>query len=412
MKEYGLIGEKLGHSFSREIHNMIGRYDYELIELAPAELEDFLRRREFRAVNVTIPYKKAVIPFLDSLTAEAAEIGAVNCIRNEGGRLVGHNTDFAGLRALLAHAGAELSGRKVLILGTGGTSDTAAAVCRSLGAGQIFKVSRSGRQGALSYEQALREHNDAQVILNTTPCGMYPHIAESPLAPEAFAALESVIDVIYNPLASMLVLAARQRGARAEGGLYMLVAQAVFAAEFFLQEKLPAGLTEEIYRRLLRQKSNIVLTGMPSSGKSAIGRLVANKLGRRFYDIDALVEEEAGMSIAEIFRRDGEAEFRRRESAAAARLAACNGIVIATGGGTVIDPQNARLLAMNGRLYFLDRPLALLTPTSDRPTASDRRQLQKRYEERYDIYRSTADVTVVNDGTRRQAAEKILEDYR
>lgn len=412
MKEYGLIGEKLGHSFSREIHDMIGRYDYELIELAPAELEDFLRRREFRAVNVTIPYKKAVIPFLDSLTDEATEIGAVNCIRNEDGRLVGHNTDFAGLRALIAHAGAELSGRKVLILGTGGTSDTAAAVCRSLGAGQIFKVSRSGRQGALSYEQALREHNDAQVLLNATPCGMYPHIAESPLAPEAFAALESVIDVIYNPLASMLVLAARQRGARAEGGLYMLVAQAASAAEFFLQEKLPAGLTEEIYGKLLRQKSNIVLTGMPSSGKSAIGRLVANRLGRRFYDIDALVEEEAGMSIAEIFRRHGEAEFRRRESAAAARLAACNGIVIATGGGTVIDPQNARLLAMNGRLYFLDRPLALLTPTSDRPTASDRRQLQKRYEERYDIYRSTADVTVVNDGTRRQAAEKILEDYR
>ena len=412
MKEYGLIGEKLGHSFSREIHDMIGRYDYELIELAPAELEDFLRRREFRAVNVTIPYKKAVIPFLDSLTDEATEIGAVNCIRNEDGRLVGHNTDFAGLRALIAHAGAELSGRKVLILGTGGTSDTAAAVCRSLGAGQIFKISRSGRQGALSYEQALREHNDAQVLLNATPCGMYPHIAESPLAPEAFAALESVIDVIYNPLASMLVLAARQRGARAEGGLYMLVAQAASAAEFFLQEKLPAGLTEEIYGKLLRQKSNIVLTGMPSSGKSAIGRLVANKLGRRFYDIDALVEAEAGMSIAEIFRRHGEAEFRRRESAAAARLAACNGIVIATGGGTVIDPQNARLLAMNGRLYFLDRPLALLTPTSDRPTASDRRQLQKRYEERYDIYRATADVTVVNDGTRRQAAEKILEDYR
>ncbi len=412
MKEYGLIGEKLGHSFSREIHDMIGRYDYELIELAPAELEDFLRRREFRAVNVTIPYKKAVIPFLDSLTDEAAEIGAVNCIRNEAGRLVGHNTDFAGLRALIAHAGAELSGRKVLILGTGGTSDTAAAVCRSLGAGQIFKISRSGRQGALSYEQALREHNDAQVLLNATPCGMYPHIAESPLAPEAFAALESVIDVIYNPLASMLVLAARQRGARAEGGLYMLVAQAVFAAEFFLREKLPAGLTEEIYRKLLRQKSNIVLTGMPSSGKSAIGRLVANRLGRRFYDIDVLVEEEAGMSIAEIFHRHGEAEFRRRESAAAAKLAACNGIVIATGGGTVIDPQNARLLAMNGRLYFLDRPLALLTPTSDRPTASDRRQLQKRYEERYDIYRATADVTVVNDGTRRQAAEKILEDYR
>lgn len=412
MKEYGLIGEKLGHSFSREIHNMIGRYDYELIELAPAELEGFLRRREFRAVNVTIPYKKAAIPFLDSLTDEAAEIGAVNCIRNEAGRLVGHNTDFAGLRALIVHAGAELSGRKVLILGTGGTSDTAAAVCRSLGAGQIFKVSRSGRRGALSYEEALREHNDAQVILNATPCGMYPNIMESPLAPEAFAALESVIDVIYNPLASMLVLAARQRGARAEGGLYMLVAQAASAAEFFLQEKLPAGLTEEIYGRLLRRKSNIVLTGMPSSGKSAIGRLVANRLGRRFYDIDTLVEEEAGMSIAEIFHRHGEAEFRRRESAAAAKLAACNGIVIATGGGTVIDPQNARLLAMNGRLYFLDRPLALLTPTSDRPTASDRRQLQKRYEERYDIYRATADVTVVNDGTRRQAAEKILEDYR
>lgn len=411
MTEYGLLGEKLGHSFSREIHSMIGDYNYRLIEIKSAQLADFLERKDFKAVNVTIPYKQKVIPFMDDMTCQAAEIGAVNCIRNQEGRLIGHNTDFDGLKALIRHCRINAEGKKVLILGTGGTSDTAMAVCKSLKAAEIIKVSRHKYEKAATYEEAHMLHKDAQIIINTTPCGMYPEVYNKPVTLSSFKKLEGVIDVIYNPLRSSLVTEASERGIRAEGGLYMLVAQAVAASEFFMNKSYSPQLTEDIYKDILRDKTNLVLIGMPGSGKSTIGKKLGSLLGREFFDEDRLIEEKAGMSISEIFKRYGENYFRDMETEVLSELAVKNGAVIATGGGCVTREQNIRLLKMNGRIVFTDREPELLVPTCDRPTAFDTEHIMKRYEERFDLYCSAADITVKNNGPLEKTVEDILEEF-
>jgi len=420
MAEYGLIGEKLGHSFSREIHSRIGEYDYSLIELNPGELDEFLNKKEFKAVNVTIPYKKTVIPYMDKITEAASEIGAVNCIKNDGGHLIGHNTDFDGLYALIKHSGIEIEGKKVLILGTGGTSDTAKAVVKSLKAGETIKVSRSrslksgqakNQEGkVVTYDEAYLNHKDAQVIINATPSGMYPDIYTGPVSLEAFEKLEGVIDVIYNPLKSRMVMSALERGLKAEGGLYMLVAQAVSASEFFMGTKYSKELTENIYKEILREKINIVLTGMPGSGKSTIGKKIAAMTGREFYDTDELISENVGMSISDMFKKYGEEYFRDREAEAVSELALKSGIVIATGGGAILRKENTDNLKMNGQIVFLDRAPELIIPTADRPTAFDRQQLCRRYKERYPIYRASADMIIENNGTAKEAIQKIMEE--
>lgn len=412
MTEYGLIGGKLGHSFSKEIHSMIADYDYELIELNADQLAGFLKEKNFKAVNVTIPYKQAVIPFLDEITEEARSIGAVNCIKNHNGRLAGHNTDFDGLKALISHAGVNLKGEKVLILGTGGTSDTAYAVCGALGAGERIKVSRRSGEKAVTYEQACENHRDAGVIINTTPCGMYPDIYKSPLELSGFDSLKGVLDVVYNPLRTSLVSSALSKGIKAEGGLYMLVAQAVKASEFFLSTEYEKTLTEEIYSKLNIKKSNIVLTGMPASGKTTIGKLLAANLHREFYDTDEMVIKTSGMAISDIFEKYGEEAFRNMESEAIREVSRKSGIIIATGGGAVLRRENTCCLKMNGKLFFIDRNPRLLTPTADRPTASSREDIMKRYEERYSIYVDAADFTVKNEGSPKDAAEKILEELK
>lgn len=412
MTEYGLIGAKLGHSFSKEIHSMIADYDYGLIELNADELVDFLKEKNFKAVNVTIPYKQDVIPLLDEITDEAKSIGAVNCIKNDGGKLIGHNTDFDGLMALINHAGVNVKGEKVLILGTGGTSDTANGVCRALGAKEIIKVSRSGKNKAATYEQVYANHKDAGVIINTTPCGMYPNIYKAPLDICKFNSLKGVLDVVYNPLKTQLVSRALSEGIKAEGGLYMLVAQAVKASEFFLSAKYERSLTDKIYSKLHAQKSNIILTGMPASGKTTIGKLIAAALGREFYDADELITEKQGMAISEIFEKYGEAVFRDMESEAIKEASQRSGIVIATGGGAVLRKENTDALKMNGKIFFIDRDPKLLAPTADRPTAFNRQEIMKRYEERYPVYISTADYVIKNETTAAKAAERILEELK
>ena len=291
---YGLIGEHLPHSFSREIHGQIGGYGYELKELAPEELPAFMTARQFSGINVTIPYKQAVIPFLDGIDDTARAIGAVNTVVNRDGKLFGFNTDLDGLVRLIRRIGLDLSGKKVLIPGTGGTSRTAAFAAEKLGAREIHKISRTGREGSLTYEEALRDHTDAEIILNTTPCGMYPRPDAQPLPLEPFRRLEGIADVIYNPLRSRLVLDARSRGIPADGGLFMLVAQAVRASELFLNTAYPDSLADRIYDRILRQKESIVLIGMPGSGKSAVGRILAGKTGWPFADTDQLITDRAG----------------------------------------------------------------------------------------------------------------------
>ena len=398
---YGLIGEHLGHSFSAVIHGQIGREPYELLELAPQELETFLRDREFRGINVTIPYKQAVIPCLDEVSETAREIGAVNTIVNREGRLVGDNTDLEGITKLILRVCPDQKGRKTLVLGTGGTSRTAVYAARRLGADPVIRVSRTAREGAVSYADALRDHRDAEIIINTTPCGMYPNSGEAPLELEGFDRLAGVVDVIYNPLRTKLVLEARRRGIPAEGGLYMLVAQAVRAAEIFRNTEYPAEMTERIYRSLLREKENIVLTGMPGSGKSVVSAALEEITGRPAVDTDRLIVEKAGMEIPEIFRRFGEKHFRDLESEVIRELAPDGGRIISTGGGAVLRAENVEL-------FLLDRPLDELLPTDDRPLADSREKIERLYRERTPVYRASADEVVPVAGTPEDVAKEII----
>ena len=405
---YSLIGEHLPHSFSKTIHEKIGDYRYDLKELRPEELDAFMRRAAFKGINVTIPYKQAVIPYLDEISEQAEAIGAVNTVVNRGGKLYGYNTDYYGMKALLGHAGIDPKGKKALILGTGGTSRTALAVLTDMGASEVHKVSRSGRDGALTYEEAGRDHADAQVLVNTTPCGMYPNLDDCPVDLSAFPDLAGVIDAVYNPLRPTLVLEALKRGIPAEGGLYMLVVQAVYAAELFLDRKIDSAVTERIYTEILNSKRNIVLTGMSRAGKTTVGALLAARMGREMMDTDQMIVGREQRAITEIFATDGEAYFRDAESEMVGVLAPQNGLVIATGGGAVLRQENVDALKKNGVVIFLDRPAEQILPTDDRPLADTADKVAALYEKRYPVYRAACDVRVVNDGSAEEVTEKIL----
>lgn len=391
---YGCIGEKLGHSFSKIIHNELYDYSYELKEIPENELEAFISKADFKAINVTIPYKETVIPYLYEIDENARKIGAVNTVINKKGRLYGYNTDFLGLSALISRSEIALKGKKVLVLGSGGTSKTALAVAESLGAKTVLRVSRNGGNGLINYSQAVREHNDAEIIINTTPCGMYPNIGVAAIDIKDFLKLEGVVDAVYNPLCSELVVKAREKGITAVGGLYMLVAQAVFAAEKFIEADIPASEIERIYNKLLQEKRNLVLIGMPGCGKTTIGKAVAKALGKQFIDSDEEIVKQSGITIPEIFEKKGEKGFRKIESQVIAELSLLQGKVIATGGGAILNQRNIELLKANGTVVFIDRPIEKLVTTSDRPLSSDREMLKKRFEERYDKYLACADVTV------------------
>ena len=406
---YGCIGEHLPHSFSREIHGEIGSYAYDLKELTPEELPGFMTARGFRGINVTIPYKQAVIPFLDEIDETARAIGAVNTVINRDGKLYGYNTDLYGLTRLIRRIGLDLSGKKVLVLGTGGTSRTASYAAEKLGARVVYRVSRTSREGSLSYEDVLLNHTDAEIILNTTPCGMFPNPAEQPLSLEPFTRLEGVADAIYNPLRSRLVLDARSRGIPAEGGLYMLVAQAVRASELFLDTSYPEDLTDRIYNAILRRKENLVLIGMPGSGKSAVGKILTETTGKPLADTDLLIVEKAGKPISEIFREDGEPAFRDLESEIIRELSLQGGQVISTGGGAVLRPENVTLLRQNGRLFWLDRDPDSLIPTDDRPLADTSEKMKRLYQEREPVYRASADVIIPVFGTPEDTAQSIMQ---
>ena len=408
----GLIGRKLGHSYSCQIHHAIADYSYDLWELEPEQLAPFLQKGDFAGVNVTIPYKQQVIPYLDDLSDTARAIGAVNTIVNRSGRLYGDNTDLAGMIALIRRLGLELHGKKVLILGTGGTSKTARAAAQQLGAAEVYRLSRSGREDAVTYEEARRLHGDAAVLINTTPCGMYPAVEDCPLDPADFPRLEGVVDAVYNPLRTNLVLAARERGIPAQGGLYMLAAQAVYAGALFRGCQAAQADIDLAYRTVLRQVENIVLIGMPSAGKTTVGQLLARRTGKKFTDTDTLAEQRIGMTIADYFRTSGEEAFRAREQETVAEVSAAGGQIIATGGGAILRRENLTALRRNGLLVFLDRPIEQLTATVDRPLASDREALRRRYEERYALYRATADVYIKNDGSPEEAADQIERQWQ
>lgn len=396
----GLLGRKLGHSYSPQIHALLGNYSYQLFEKEPEEIGDFLKNGDFTGLNVTIPYKKEVIPFLDELSPAAARLGAVNTIVRRDGKLIGHNTDYFGFRRLVQESGLQVAGKKVLVLGSGGASSTAVAVLQELGA-KVTVISRSGEN---NYEN-LDRHADAAVIVNTTPVGMYPNTGKSALSLEGFPRLEGVLDAVYNPARTQILLDAERRGLAAVNGLWMLVAQAKESAEWFTGEKIPDSRIAKIHHALRLQMENIILIGMPGCGKTAVGQQLAQKLGKKFVDADESLEASICRKITDIIPNDGEAAFRKMESETLAELGKQSGLVIATGGGCVTQPQNYPLLHQNGTIFWLKRELDKL-PTDGRPL-SQKGTLGQMYEARMPLYLRFADVAISNDGSIAETASAI-----
>ncbi len=404
-----LIGEKLSHSFSSRIHSEIGLYDYTLNPLSREEFSRYMEKRDFDGINVTIPYKRDVIPYLDFLSPEARKCGAVNTVVNREGKLYGFNTDFLGLESLFTHSGISAEGKKALILGSGGTSLTALALLQSLGAREIYRVSRGEKEGCITYAEAEKNHGDADLLVNTTPCGMYPDTDGCPVDLSCFPRLLGVVDVIYNPLKTRLLLEAEKRGIPCAGGLYMLIAQAVYAAQIFTGREDLLPLIPSLFEDIKREKENLVLIGMPGCGKSTLGKALSEKLGKTFVDSDEEIVKEAGMTIPEIFKKEGEKAFRHREEKVIARLSMETGLVMATGGGAVLREENVKRLSQNGRLLFLDAPLETLVATEDRPLSQTKEALTKLYFERYDIYKKSADRVIDITRDKKENLEKILK---
>lgn len=392
--EYGCIGERLTHSFSKEIHKGLADYEYEIKEIPKDKLGEFMTAAEFRAINVTIPYKQAVMPYLYEISDTAKRIGAVNTIVNRDGKLYGYNTDFFGMTALIKRNGIEIQNKKVLILGSGGTSKTARVVAESLEAAEIHVVSRKNGNGVITYEEMYEGHKDAEIIINTTPLGMFPNPDAMPVDLSRFPKLNGVVDAIYNPLRSRLVLEAESLGIKATGGLYMLVAQAAYAVEKFIGTPTTIEKINGVYKELLKEKQNLILIGMPGSGKSTLGKKISEITGKPFVDTDELIVKKSGKTIPEIFSEIGEEGFREIEAEVIKEIGNLGGYVIATGGGAVLREDNVKNLKANGRVYYIDRPLEWLTATSDRPLSSNPEDLKKRYQERYKLYQSTADIKI------------------
>ena len=399
----GLLGRHLAHSYSPQIHSYLGEYSYDIFEKEPEEVENFLKNGDFTGLNVTIPYKKAVIPYCAVLSDTAKALGAVNTLVRMGdGLLVGHNTDYFGFRSLVERTGLTLAGKKALVLGSGGASNTAVAALKELGA-HVIVISRSGEN---NYDN-LQLHADAALIVNTTPVGMYPNTDAAPLTLDGFPQLEGVIDVIYNPARTRLLLEAEKRGLVAENGLWMLVAQAWESAQWFTGKSLPQSLIEAIYRVLKSQMENIVLVGMPGSGKSTIGQLLSQALQRTLVDADAEIVKEAGMPIPELFATQGEPAFRAIETRVLERLGKESGLIIATGGGCVTRPENFNHLRQNGKVLWLKRDLNKL-PIDGRPL-SQNTKLADMYAVREPLYRAFSHVEISNDGEPSETVRQIME---
>lgn len=397
----GLLGRKLGHSYSPQIHRELGGYSYCLFEKEPEDVEEFLKNGDFSAINVTYPYKRTVMPYC-KLSPVAEKIGAVNTIvRQPDGSLLGHNTDYFGFCSMVKRSGLNPAGKKCLVLGSGGASATAVTALKEMGA-QVVVISRSGEDNYTN----LHRHADASIICNCTPVGMYPNTGISPVELDSFPALEGVLDVVYNPAKTKLLLDAEARGLVTMNGLWMLVAQAKEASEWFTGKRIPDTSIEAVYQKLRLEMENIILIGMPGCGKSTIGKALADRLGKEFVDADTELEKREGRPIARIIPDDGEARFRELETEILAHLGKQSGLVIATGGGCVTRAENWSLLQQNGRIIWLQRELSLL-PTDGRPLSQVNR-LEDMYAKREPLYRQLADYVIDNNGPECQTIDRIL----
>lgn len=406
---YKLLGKNVSHSYSQEVHNSLG-YDYKILDLSLSEFREIMEERSFVGVNITMPYKQEALKYLDYIDPAAKKLNVVNTVVHKDNKLYGYNTDYFGLKYLIKFNEIEIKDRNVVILGSGATSKTVKALCQDLGAKNITKVSQSN-SNHLTYDD-LSSVLNYQVLINTTPKEMYPNTEEKIIDLKQFNKLEAVVDVIYNPLKTNLILQAKDLNIKAVGGLEMLVGQAVESSSLFFNKKYPKDTINKVYKKLLLEKSNIVLVGMPTSGKSTIGKALAKSLNKKFIDVDNEIVKKAGNSIKEIFKEKGEAYFRTVESQVIESLSRESNLVIATGGGSVLDQKNVKRLKRNGYLIFIDRPLNLLIAADDRPLSANRINLKNLYQERYNIYKAVSDVTVINDKDLDFVLKKVLEAIR
>lgn len=402
----GLLGQKLCHSYSPQIHRELSDYSYQLFEKEPDQVKDFLTSEDFHGLNVTIPYKKTVMQYCDYLTEQAQKLGAVNTIvRQTDGKLLGHNTDYYGFRSMAERTGIDFKGKKVLVLGSGGASNTVCYVMEELGA-EVVVISRTGDNNY----QNLEKHNACSAIINTTPVGMYPNNGDSIIDISVFQKLECVMDLIYNPLKTKLLSDAQDRGIITENGLWMLVAQAKESAQWFLSQQIDDSKIETVFRKLQRQTENIILIGMPGSGKSTVGKLLAEKLDRNFVDSDSVIEKKIGKPISEFLNKSNENIFRQIETDVLAQLGKQTGQVIATGGGCVTRPENLALLRQNGRIIWLRRDLSQLS-TEGRPL-SQISNLANMYAIRQPLYKRFADMISDNNSTAEETVLSILDEVQ
>ena len=422
--DFGLIGYPLKHSFSKYIHSFLADYKYELYELDESSFDTFMKKRDFKGINVTIPYKQKVIPYLDSISDSAKAINAVNTIVNNNGKLIGYNTDVLGIIATFSNFQINPRGN-VLILGTGGTSNTAYHAFANKRSNdmqsKIYKAYRetSKIKGDILYDDIPKIYDDIEIIVNTTSNGMYPH-ADDPLLIDLskFKNLKAVIDVVYNPLRTKLLIEAKKLGVKTASGLYMLIAQAYYASCIFKGEKNKLFyntesdiICQKIYKSCIKEKQNIVLTGMPTCGKTTIGKKVASRLGLEFIDIDTLIEKEINQSIKTYIEKYGEESFRDVEAKVIKDISLKNKVVIATGGGAILRDENVTNLKLNGKIYFMNRSIALLHPDKDRPLTNNYAELKKKYDERLPIYKKTCDVEIDGDLDEKERVSLIAKEY-
>lgn len=411
--EYGLIGEKLGHSFSKAIHERIAPYTYDLCPLSKEAFARFMEQRNFQAINVTIPYKQDVLPYLDEIDEHAQAIGAVNTIVNRNGRLIGHNTDFSGFLYMVRHHNIVMKDKKVIVLGNGGASKAIQAVVQHEQAGSMVVVDIVASEQTITYEACYAQHTDAHIIINTSPVGMYPNITSTPIDLSRFPSCTCVMDVVYNPILTKFCFDAQELGMQRVNGLEMLIAQAVYAAEFFLDKTLDETIIDTIFRDLQYQTCNIVLIGMPSAGKTTIGRMLEERLKKPFIDLDDVIVEKAGKSIPEIFEENGEEGFRQLETEAALELSKLCGHVIATGGGTIKKKVNMDYLRLNGITIFIDRDVdKLISSDPNRPLSKSQEALKQMHSERLPLYHKYAEHVVLNNADIEDTLNQVLKAYQ
>ncbi|MDO4438337.1 MAG: shikimate kinase [Eubacteriales bacterium] len=403
--KYGLIGEKLGHSFSPAIHKILGNNEYELTEIKKNKLDEFMQKKDFIGINVTLPYKKDVLPYLSQISDKAKKIGCVNVVvKKEDGSLVGDNTDYDGVKYMLENTGIEVTGKKCLILGNGATSLTVFAVLSDLGAKEIIKIYRKGE---MNFENVY-SIADAQIIVNTTPVGMYPENEGSLIDLSRFPMLEGVADVIYNPIKTNLILQAERLGIKCSGGLKMLVAQAKYASDIFFNTRTDDSVIDEIYQKIIFDIRNIAFVGMPGCGKSSIAKLVAEKMEKKFIDTDSIIVDLEGREIPEIFAIYGEKYFRSVEIEACRIAGKRRATVISLGGGAVTNRENIDAIRQNALVFYIKRDIDKLSRT-DRPLSKDMDTLWNIYEERKDKYEQAADYIVYNNENIEACVDKVIE---